>query len=88
MIDPMNPLKQYVDAEGRGTQARLAKELGVSRTFIGDLVAGRREPTLRLMRRLDVVTAGRVAFADWGADWGADLGGVVHNANQNNGGRP
>lgn len=65
MVRTMNPLKSFLDAEGRGAQARLAREIGCSRGTIGDIASGRRNPTLALARALDRASGGRVAFEKW-----------------------
>lgn len=60
-----NPLRAYVDEKGRGAKAALARDLGVSKGYIGDLVSGRREPTLQLARDMDRVTGGAIPFERW-----------------------
>ncbi len=53
-------LKAYLDAE-RGRAARLADELGISRSYVSDLAAGKKEPSLQLLRRMADLTGLRIA---------------------------
>lgn len=53
-------LKAYLDAE-RGRAARLADELGISRSYVSDLASGKKEPSIQLLRRLADATGLEIA---------------------------
>lgn len=67
MIGPskISSLRLYVDNQGRGGAARLAREIGVSRSYMNDLLIGRREPSLAIARKIALATAGAVPFESW-----------------------
>lgn len=60
-----NPLKRYFEGRPKGAKAALARKLGWSKGALGDIIHGRREPTLDQARALDAATCGDVAFASW-----------------------
>ena len=51
----MNTLSQYIARENT-TQAALAEKLGVSASTISLLLAGKRQPSLTLTKRIEAVT--------------------------------
>lgn len=49
------------------TQALVAKEVGISRGHMSDIVKGRRGPSLDVALRIERCTAGAVPVESWGA---------------------
>lgn len=57
----------HIRDSGR-TRAQWADELGVSRSFMSDLLNGNRRPSLELAVRIERATGGRVPAISWVPD--------------------
>lgn len=60
------PLSSWLDTSGRDRDA-LASKLGISRSYLDRLCAGRARPSLDLAIRLDQATLGAVPASSWAA---------------------
>lgn len=63
----MQPLKQYLSAHDI-KQAAFARRVEISRSFLNDLIAGRRTPGLALAKRISDATDGAVPMTYWVAE--------------------
>jgi DNA-binding transcriptional regulator YdaS (Cro superfamily) len=57
-------LTEYFAGKSRGTKAALAVKLGISRTWLSLLIAGRRLPSPELARDIEIHTGRKVKRAD------------------------
>jgi transcriptional regulator with XRE-family HTH domain len=62
----MTKLHTYLTAAGK-KQSDLARELGVSRGYLSELVNGAKKPGLALATDIERATAGAVPASDWHA---------------------
>lgn len=62
----MEPLEHYLDRHGI-TQAKFAERVGASRSFINEIVRGRKLPGRDLALRISEATDGEVAIDVWRA---------------------
>lgn len=60
----MQTLKQYL-SDNEVKQVAFARRVGMSRGFLGDLLAGRRTPGLALAKRISDATDGAVPMSSW-----------------------
>ena len=60
---------EYILRSGR-THDDLARQLGVSRSMVTQIVAGRKRPSLQLCRRVLIATRGQVTADDLIAEFG------------------
>lgn len=57
-------LRELITQSGE-TQAVWATRIGVSAPYLSALLAGRKEPSLRVAARIESLTDGRVRAASW-----------------------
>jgi transcriptional regulator with XRE-family HTH domain len=67
----MTKLHTYLTAAGK-KQSELAKELGVSRGYLSELVNGAKTPGLALATDIERATAGAVRASEWHAPKAGD----------------
>lgn len=58
------PLANFI-GNARGRVTEFARELGVSKGAVHDLITGRRKPGLELATKIEKATAGKVPAASW-----------------------
>ena len=59
----MHPISKFLEGQGL-TQADFAKQVGLSRQQINNVVRGRSNPSLRTIRKIVEVTGGEVTLLD------------------------
>ncbi len=52
-------------SESKRSHSDVAKQLGVSTSYISYLRSGRRNPSMKMVARISEITAGVVSFNDW-----------------------
>lgn len=57
-------LKEYFAGRSRGAKAGLAERLGISRTWMSQIISGRRVPSPELSVEIERLTLGQVRRAD------------------------
>jgi hypothetical protein len=61
----VTPLAYYFEGAPHGEKARFAGNMDMSRGAFGDLIHGRRQPTLDQMRQIQTLTGGIVKLQSW-----------------------
>jgi DNA-binding transcriptional regulator YdaS (Cro superfamily) len=61
-------LKKYFDDEPRGAKQELAARLGITPTWMGLLISGRRKCSAELAKRIEKATKGKVTRKDLRSD--------------------
>jgi transcriptional regulator with XRE-family HTH domain len=59
----MHPISKFLEGQGL-TQADFAKQVGLSRQQINNVVRGRSNPSLRTIRKIVEVTGGEITLLD------------------------
>jgi len=59
----MHPIQRFIESQGL-TQADFAKQVGLSRQQINNVVKGRSNPSLRTIRKIVEVTGGEITLLD------------------------
>jgi DNA-binding transcriptional regulator YdaS (Cro superfamily) len=57
-------LREYFDSQPRGAKADLSKKLGITRTWMSQIISGRRVPSPELAREIEALTLGAVTRRD------------------------
>jgi transcriptional regulator with XRE-family HTH domain len=60
-------LREIIIKSGK-TQTHWAREIGVSKSYLSDLLNGKRVPALDLAARIERLTDGAVMAASWSAE--------------------
>ena len=60
----MQNLRQHIDHLGI-SQTAFAERLGVSKSYLSQILSGKREPSRDMIQRIDKATDGRVPPAVW-----------------------
>jgi len=63
-----HPIQTFLAERPRQTQASLARDLGVGRAHISEIVSGRSRMSMKLAMRIVRVTGGEISLADI-ANW-------------------
>jgi transcriptional regulator with XRE-family HTH domain len=63
----LTPFGRYLQTDLAGsTYAQVAAQLGISESYVGLLATGRRVPSLRLAKRINLFTGGKIdPLRDW-----------------------
>ena len=63
-----HPIQTFLAERPRQTQASLARDLGVGRAHISEIVSGRSRMSMKLAMRIVKLTGGEISLADI-ANW-------------------
>ena len=63
-----HPIQTFLAERPRQTQASLARDLGVGRAHISEIVSGRSRMSMKLAMRIVLITGGEISLADI-ANW-------------------
>ena len=63
-----HPIQTFLAERPRQTQASLARDLGVGRAHISEIVSGRSRMSMKLAMRIVRITGGEISLADI-ANW-------------------
>ena len=61
----LNEYRAQRATEGRGTQAELAKEIGISRSYLAEILSGAKKPGRDTIEKIERATDGRVPASVW-----------------------
>ncbi len=64
-------LNQYIERGGFAplrTQAEIAALIGISRSYLAEILSGEKQPGREAIRKIEVATAGSVPAATWFCD--------------------
>jgi DNA-binding transcriptional regulator YdaS (Cro superfamily) len=53
-------LSEYFNKQGRGAKVEMAKQLGISKTWLSLIISGRSIPSAPLCNMIEVLTKGKV----------------------------
>lgn len=58
-------LKEHIEKDYAGNASEFARVIGVSRQCINYWINGMRDPSLKLIRKIEKLTKGKVSRKDW-----------------------
>lgn len=58
-------LKEYIEKEFEGNAAAFAKSIGVTRQCVNYWLNGIRDPSYRIIRKIEEITKKKVSYKDW-----------------------
>lgn len=64
-VSGMTTLKAYFENNPGLTQDALAKRIGISRSYLAEILSGAKEPGRNAMRKIEAGTDGAVPASSW-----------------------
>lgn len=61
----MEKLKSYISSQPAASMGKVAKQIGVSRPYLYDLLGGTRHPSFAVAKRIEEATGGKVPIGSW-----------------------
>ena len=58
-------LKDYIEKNHKGNASEFARAIGVSRQCVNYWINALRVPAMRLVKKIEKLTSGKVTYKDW-----------------------